>query len=579
MIGKYVQNYEIDEIIEKGGMSVVYLGVHKDLKRKVAIKHLYPNLATKPENRKRFKNEAIRLSAFSHPNIVALYDYVQNEYGYFIITEFVEGRNLDEYVDLVTGPMPESKALGIMEQILDAVGHMHSKNVIHRDIKSSNFIINEDNLIKVIDFGIAKSLDHHRELLTKDGSKVGTTFFMSPQQVEGKVLDRRTDIYSLGILLFHMLTGQYPFDKEMTEYEVYKRIINDPLPDPRNYYVGVSDNMYEVIQKATAKNPMQRYQSCVEFSVALMKAQKRTKEKAGNANLGLKTKIIEASGDFRRPFFSGTFFQNLLMLISSLFFVTAIVLGLYFFTKKDVRHVIAGETALLSGDSAQAVILENIYYGETVRVFEDPKTMNVDEPWMKVSSLRNTDGYIKSENLAISHVYEQINAIMGNTVAQRITPVKYKQVLRKYFVVHRMFDNNISDWVLEPENKKGFEFNTVSINDYDSNEELDFACVLTNKYSGESQFVIFFDNLKDNVVVEFDEPVKIKTIKEGMRGGRWYLGNNIVREGEDGKTYSAKKYEYLETNGILLLKTETNENIIYSYDPEKRKLNSFVQNE
>lgn len=576
MIGKYVLNYMVDEIIERGGMSTVYLGVHKYLKRKVAIKHLAPDLAAKPENRKRFKNEAAQLAAFSHPNIVTLYDYVENDDGFFIITEFVEGRNLADYIEEVSGPMPESKALNIMFQVLDAVGHMHAQNIIHRDIKSSNFIINQDNQVKVIDFGIAKSLEYNRPLITKHGSKVGTTFFMSPQQVQGKVLDRRTDIYSLGVLLFHMLTGQYPYDHNMSEYEIYQKIINEPLPDPRAYYVGISDNIYDVVQKATAKNPLQRYQSCDEYTVALLNAQKRPTKKGEQLALGLKTRILEASDDIKKPLLSGNFYQNLLMLLSSILFLTAIGLGLYFFTKKDVRHVIAGQTVLAATDSIGAESLEQLNYGETVRVLED-LTEAENNAWVKVSSLRSTVGYVRQDALAIRHVYEQINAFLGNSLAQQIIPVEYKKDLRKYYVVNRLFNKNSTEWLLSVENKKSFEFNTFAMDDYDQNKTDDLACVLINRFTGESQLVILFDNHKENVMVTFDEPVKIKNLKGGIGGGRWYLGNDIVRTGADGQEYKAKKYEYPKTNGILLMKSESEENIIYLYDSETRMLNSFPQ--
>jgi serine/threonine protein kinase len=576
MIGKYVLNYEIDEIIEKGGMSTVYLGIHKYLKRKVAVKHLSPDLASKPENRKRFKNEAAQLAAFHHSNIVSLYDYVENDDGYFIITEYVEGRNLAEYIEEVSGPMPESKALNIMFQVLDAVGHMHDRNIIHRDIKSSNFIINQENEVKVIDFGIAKSLEYNQPLITQHGSKVGTTFFMSPQQVQGKVLDRRSDIYSLGVLLFHMLTGQYPYDHNMSEYEVYQKIINEALPDPREYYVGISDNIYGVIQKATAKSPLQRYQSCDEFKVALLNAQKRPKKKGDDATLGLRTRILEASDDIKKPLFSGNFFQNFLMLISTLFFITAIGLGLYFFTKKDVRHIVAGQVALRAGDSIRSETIEQLYYGETVRVLDDMQSAEQQE-WLKVSSLRNSVGYIQQDYLAIRHVYDQINSILGNSLAQQIIPVEYKRALRKYFVVNRLFDNNASDWRLSVENKKSFEFNTIAVDDFNENGEDDFACVISHQFTGESQLVIFFDNLKENVMVAFDEPVKIKALKKGTVGGRWYLGNDSGGNETDNRNYVAKKYEYLNSNGILLSKTESNENIIYIYNPETRTLKAYSQ--
>ncbi len=576
MIGKYVLNYEIDEIIERGGMSVVYLGVHKYLKRKVAIKHLSPDLASKPENRKRFKNEAVQLAVFSHSNIVTLYDYVENDEGFFIITEFVEGRNLADYIEEVSGPMPESKALNIMFQILDAVGSMHSQNIIHRDIKSSNFIINQDNEIKVIDFGIAKSLDYNRSLITEHGSKLGTTFFMSPQQVQGKVLDRRTDIYSLGVLLFHMLTGQYPYDHNMSEYEIYKKIINEPLPDPRDYYVGISDNIYEVMQKATAKNPLHRYQSCEEFTVALLNAQKRPVKKGEHLAVGLKTRILEASDDIKKPLASGKFYQNLIMLLSSILFLSAIGLGIYFFTKKNVRHIVAGKAPLMAVDSTNSEVVEQLYYGETVRVLDD-LTETQNKEWIKVSSLRNMEGYVKQDFLAISHIYNQINSFLGNSLAQQLIPVEYKKSLRKYYVVNRMFKKNTTDWVLNVENKKNFEFNSIAFADYNQNNIDDMACVLTNRFTGKSQLVILFDNQRESAMVAFDEIVKIKNLKQGVAGGRWYFGSEFKRVGSDGKEYTVKKYEYPKTNVILLTKSNSVENIIYVYDPETRMLNSFSQ--
>ena len=214
MIGKYINNYEIDEIIDHGGMATVYLGIHKKLNRKVAIKMLNPILEKKPLYKKRFINEAKLLSKLNHPNIISLYDYIENDLGIFIITEYVKGQTLDAYIDLVSGPLPESKAIKIIVQILNAIGHMHEKNMIHRDIKPSNIMITPDDKIKLIDFGIAKHLHKNQALLTQGGAKLGTTIFMSPQQVKGKVLDRRTDIYSTGATLFYILTGQYPYDKD-----------------------------------------------------------------------------------------------------------------------------------------------------------------------------------------------------------------------------------------------------------------------------------------------------------------------------------------------------------------------------
>ncbi|MCF6185035.1 MAG: serine/threonine protein kinase, partial [Bacteroidales bacterium] len=390
MIGKYLNNYEIDEIIEEGGMSTVYLGIHKYLKNKAAIKMLNPILKKNPQYKTRFFNEAKLLSRLNHPNIVTLYDYFENDSGTFIITEYVKGQTLDEYVDLVTGPVPQSRAIKIIVQVLDAVGHMHSKNIIHRDIKPSNIMITSDDTVKLIDFGIAKHLRKNQALITQGGSKLGTTIFMSPQQVKGKILDRRTDIYSIGATLFYVLTGQYPYDKNLSEYEIYNKIVTQPFPDPSAFYVGVSDKMKSIIRKATENNPINRYQACEEFSIDLLSAQKK---KTKGTNISLQTRIIDAADiDVIKPTFGTGFWQNLIMLMAAIAFSAIIISGLYFLSKKDERRVIDNNTFLLKGDSLNAEKIENLHYGETVRIIKKPSDGIIKKPWFKVKSLRNHIG-------------------------------------------------------------------------------------------------------------------------------------------------------------------------------------------
>ncbi len=574
MIGKYLNNYEIDEIIEEGGMSTVYLGIHKYLKNKAAIKMLNPILKKNPQYKTRFFNEAKLLSRLNHPNIVTLYDYFENDSGTFIITEYVKGQTLDEYVDLVTGPVPQSRAIKIIVQVLDAVGHMHSKNIIHRDIKPSNIMITSDDTVKLIDFGIAKHLRKNQALITQGGSKLGTTIFMSPQQVKGKILDRRTDIYSIGATLFYVLTGQYPYDKNLSEYEIYNKIVTQPFPDPSAFYVGVSDKMKSIIRKATENNPINRYQACEEFSIDLLSAQKK---KTKGTNISLQTRIIDAADiDVIKPTFGTGFWQNLIMLMAAIAFSAIIISGLYFLSKKDERRVIDNNTFLLKGDSLNAEKIENLHYGETVKIIKKPSDGITKKPWYKVKSLRNNIGYVYEKDLEVSHAFVQINAIMGNSIAGNIIPAEFKLALRNYFVENQYYENNETAWKIIPENKKSFEMNTIAFGDYNNNGKQDFAALLFNTETKKRQLLIIFDN-EEVISVKLNEDVKIRTVKKGRRGGRWFLGDLLKRTNDEGKTYEAKKYEYLPRDGILLYKIKSKENLLYVYDTEQKMLKFYSQ--
>ncbi len=574
MVGEFVNNYEIDEIIDEGGMSTVYIGIHKYLKRKAAVKMLNPILKKNPQYKKRFINEAKLLSKLNHPNIITLYDYVENDLGVFLITEYVKGQTLDEYVDLVSGPMPETKAVKIIVQILNAVGHMHSNNLIHRDIKPSNVMITPDNTVKLIDFGIAKHLQKNQTLVTQDGSKLGTTIFMSPQQVKGKILDRRTDIYSIGASLFYILTAQYPYDKNKSEYEIYNKIVNEPFPDPHKFYVGVSDKMRNIISKATQNQPLQRYQACDELSIALLSSQSR---KSRSATVSLQTKIVDAAEiDIKKPVFGNEFWQNMVMLMAAIAFSAVIITGLYFLSKKDERHIIDNDTYLLEGDSSNAEKTEQLHYGETVRVITKPEDGIIYKPWFKVRSLRNTVGYVYAEDLEVEHIFDQINTILGNSTGGNIIPAKFKKALREYYLENHYFDKNTTKWKVFAEDNKSFELNTVAFGLYDDNDITDFSCVIKNMDTYEKQLLIFFDS-GDNISIRINENIKIKTIRKGKVGGRWYLGNTVTGENESGEKYESKKYEYLSNDGILIYKTETNESVIYIYMPEEKMIKFYSQ--
>lgn len=269
MIGKQILNYQITELIDSGGMGTVYKAIHKQFDRIVAIKILHQQLAQNPDVRQRFKNEATTLGRLQHPNIVTLYDYIEQDTTCALIMEYVKGKPLDKYINTISGPVPEEKAIKLFEQILQGVQYAHRLNIIHRDIKPSNFMITNDGNIKILDFGIAKILGNENFNLTSEGQQVGTKFYMSPEQVKGQALDRRTDIYSLGVTLFEVLTGQCPYKDITSEFELYNQIVEQPLPHAKSIYPQVSNKMQLLISKATEKKPDNRFSDCEAFQKAL----------------------------------------------------------------------------------------------------------------------------------------------------------------------------------------------------------------------------------------------------------------------------------------------------------------------
>jgi serine/threonine protein kinase len=269
MIGKKTLNYEIKSLIGEGGMGNVYLAEHITIGRKVAIKSLLPQLVRNESIRTRFKGEAKLMADLQHPSIVTLYDYHEDEDGLYLILEYVEGKPLDEYIRDVSGPIPEKEATLLMHDILSGFSYAHNKGLIHRDIKPSNLIISSEQKVKILDFGIAKLVGDVGQKLTKTGTHIGTVYYMSPEQVKGQELDKRSDIYALGVTFYQMLTGVCPYDGMTTEFDVYTKIVTEELPDPRNIYPGISEHLCAIIRKATTKNKEDRFQTCEEFIEAI----------------------------------------------------------------------------------------------------------------------------------------------------------------------------------------------------------------------------------------------------------------------------------------------------------------------
>lgn len=285
MLGKTIGNYRITKFIGDGGMGQVWLAEHTLLGRKVAIKSLHLQFARNAGIRARFKQEAATLAHLQHPNIVALHDYIEEGDDAYLVMEYVQGTPLDEFITRQTGPIPTGQLRELFGQILDGFVYAHAKMVVHRDIKPSNFLVTKDGNVKILDFGIAKILTESNQKLTKTGANMGTVLYMSPEQVRGEALDLRSDIYSLGVTLFQMATGQCPYNAESSEFLVYDQIVNKPLPPASQIYPGVTAEMEALISKATQKFAGDRFQDCAEFKRALMAGEKPQVAAPANAEL------------------------------------------------------------------------------------------------------------------------------------------------------------------------------------------------------------------------------------------------------------------------------------------------------
>lgn len=262
------ERYEILRSIGEGGMANVYLANDIILDRKVAIKILRGDLANDEKFVRRFQREALSASSLSHPNIVEMYDVGEDNGIYFIVMEYVEGRTLKQLLKK-RGALTLSEAIDIMLQLTDGIAHAHDSYIIHRDLKPQNIMIKEDGLIKITDFGIAMALNSTQ--LTQTNSVMGSVHYLPPEQASGKGASVRSDIYSMGILFYELLTGTLPF-KGDNAVEIALKHMRDPLPSVKAFNQSIPQSIENIIMKATAKNPKNRYASVKEMHADLLTA-------------------------------------------------------------------------------------------------------------------------------------------------------------------------------------------------------------------------------------------------------------------------------------------------------------------
>lgn len=267
MIGSVVGNYKIIDKIGEGGMGAVFKGVDLMLEREVAIKMLRPELARQPQVVERFRTEAVTLAKLNHSNVATLHSFFRQGDDFFMVMEFVRGQTLDDVIR-AQGAMQCDRAIELFCMALEGIDHAHKMGIVHRDIKPANMMLTETGSIKVMDFGIARVLGSDR--LTKAGHLIGTVEYMSPEQVRGEETDARSDIYSLGILLYEMLTGRVPFSST-SEYELMRCQIEVAPTPPRVHAPHIPLSVEQAIMRSLAKKRDARYQSASEFRLMLVR--------------------------------------------------------------------------------------------------------------------------------------------------------------------------------------------------------------------------------------------------------------------------------------------------------------------
>jgi len=264
----FSERYELNHLIARGGMAEVYRAHDRLLDRPVALKVLFPELSVDRSFVERFRREAQAAANLSHPNIVPVFDWGEDTGTYFIVMEFIDGRPLSSILKSA-GPLSAERTADIGSHVAAALGYAHKHGVVHRDVKPGNVLITDDGQVKVTDFGIARAVNTE-ESLTQTGAVMGTATYFSPEQAEGLGVDSRSDIYSLGVVLFEMVTGRPPFLGDSPVAVASKHVRDNP-PAPRELNPQIPPTFEAIILKSMAKDPAHRYATAEDLRADLLR--------------------------------------------------------------------------------------------------------------------------------------------------------------------------------------------------------------------------------------------------------------------------------------------------------------------
>ena len=377
---KINDRYEVIKTIGEGGMANVYLAEDTILNRKVAIKVLRGDLSSDEKFIRRFQREALSVSNLSHPNIVEVYDVGEEDGQHYIVMEHIEGKTLKQLLkkrDVLT----LSEVIDIMTQLTDGISHAHESYIIHRDIKPQNIMILDDGKIKITDFGIAMALNATQ--LTQTNSVMGSVHYLPPEQASGKNATIKSDIYSMGILMYELLTGNVPFRGD-NAVEIALKHMKDKIPSVRKQDPSIPQSVENILLKATAKNPRNRYDSAKEMHEDLLHCMEEehandkkitfaypendfdstapiptvnTKKLATNKNSNIENTsdlVKNVTEEETDDFFEEPKRKNTLIIILASFFLLLLIAGSLFWliTTREVKDVTVPNVVGLTTDEA-----------------------------------------------------------------------------------------------------------------------------------------------------------------------------------------------------------------------------------
>jgi eukaryotic-like serine/threonine-protein kinase len=300
MTGRVIGNFRVVDKLGEGGMGTVYRAIDTMVEREVALKSLKAEIAAQPGILDRFRSEAVMLARLNHPAIAQLYTFFQDGNEFFMVMEYVAGHTLEHVIEQQRA-LPWPQALSFALQILEGIGHAHALGILHRDLKPANVIVTPSGRLKLMDFGIAQALGAAR--LTRDGRIVGTLEYLAPERIQGRPADVRSDLYSVGVVLYEMLTGRLPFEGD-SEYDLLVAPVQKQAPTPRELGVELPAGVESAVMRALEKDPSRRYPDAASFAAALsalIPAGKHSVAAAGRAAMKPTRLAVEPAECHARP--------------------------------------------------------------------------------------------------------------------------------------------------------------------------------------------------------------------------------------------------------------------------------------